>query len=268
MDSAVRTRCRQGAIKGSAASGGTAKGSAERFPVSFASEPGRDDGSLPPVDIEIPDDARELARDVLAYHRERRARRRRERWARVLRPVARAGLIRHGTIFPVVATCVAMSLVVAATLSVMIVSPASAPVTDATPPAASSLPKDTVKLGDTLVAASRLTGSVLVLVPVSCRCGQVLSGIATQAASAHVDVYFVYPAGGSAEMAWSASVTAEYGDNTAHSAYDVGELFFLDYAPTGPVALLVARDGTIEARRAFPPGFDLTPALRSLKGTH
>ena len=38
---------------------------------------GRDDYGLPPVDIEIPDDARELARDVQAYHRELRSRRRR-----------------------------------------------------------------------------------------------------------------------------------------------------------------------------------------------
>ena len=34
--------------------------------MSFASEPGRDDNGLPPVNIEVPDDARELARDVLA----------------------------------------------------------------------------------------------------------------------------------------------------------------------------------------------------------
>ena len=31
---------------------------------------GRDDYGLPPVDIEVPDDARELARDVQAYRRE------------------------------------------------------------------------------------------------------------------------------------------------------------------------------------------------------
>ena len=32
----------------------------------------------PPLDIQIPDDARELDRDVLAYHRELRAQRRRK----------------------------------------------------------------------------------------------------------------------------------------------------------------------------------------------
>ena len=46
------------------------------------SEPGRDDGNLPPVNIVVPDDARELDRDVLAYHRELRARRRRQRLTR------------------------------------------------------------------------------------------------------------------------------------------------------------------------------------------
>ena len=41
--------------------------------MSFASGPGRDDGGLPPVNIVIPDDARDLDRDVLAYRRELRA---------------------------------------------------------------------------------------------------------------------------------------------------------------------------------------------------
>ena len=59
--------------------------------MSFASEPGRDDGSLPPVNIVIPDDARELDRDVLAYHREMRALRRRQRLAAALPPVPGAG---------------------------------------------------------------------------------------------------------------------------------------------------------------------------------
>ena len=54
--------------------------------MSFASEPGRDDGNLPPVNIVIPDDARELDRDVLAYRRELRAKRRRQRLLRLFRP--------------------------------------------------------------------------------------------------------------------------------------------------------------------------------------
>ena len=86
-------------------------------------EPGRDDGGLPPVDIEIPDDARELEREVLAYHREQRARRRRARWNRVLGPMRG-----HGAILPLVATCVALSMLAGTLLSVFSISPASAPV--------------------------------------------------------------------------------------------------------------------------------------------
>ena len=42
----------------------------------------------PPLDIQIPDDARELDRDVLAYHRELRAQRRRKRLRRLAGPFA------------------------------------------------------------------------------------------------------------------------------------------------------------------------------------
>jgi hypothetical protein len=236
--------------------------------VSFASEPGRDDGSLPPANIEIPDDARDLARDVIAYHRELRARRRRERVTRVLRPLARAGLFRHGNFFPLIATCVALSLIVGTMLSVMTSRPTSGPMADVTPPAATSLPRDMVKLNGGLVPVSSLAGSVLVLVPSTCGCGAVLSGIARQAADARVTIYFVYAAGNPQGAAQMATLTADYGDGVARTVYDINELLFVDYAPASPVALVVDRDGTVGVHRTFPPGFDLSPALRSLEGTH
>jgi hypothetical protein len=233
--------------------------------VSFASEPGRDDGSLPPVNIEVPDDASELARDVIAYHRELRARRRRERMKRMLRPLVRAGLIRHWTIFPLIAACVALSMIVGAMLSIR---PASAPITNATPPTAPKLPADMVKLGGKFVPVSSLDGSVLVLIPSTCGCGAVLSGIAQQAATARVAVYFVYAAGSAAYLAQTANLTTDYGDGVARTVYDINGVLFFEYAPTSPVALLMARDGTVHVRRAFPPGFDLSPDLRSLRGIH
>ena len=96
----------------------------EEVPVSFASEPGRDDGSLPPVNIVIPDDARELDRDVLAYRRELRARRRRQRITRLFGPLHRRGLGGQAAILPLIATCVALSMLAGAMLSVMTISPA------------------------------------------------------------------------------------------------------------------------------------------------
>jgi len=238
--------------------------------VSFASEPGRDDSGLPPVNIEIPDDARELARDVLAYHRELRAKRRRTRLLRMLGPLARLGFIRHGTIFPVIATCVAMSLLAGAMLSVVTISPASAPTVDKSPGAgpAVTLPEDTVRVDGTLVSARTLTSSVLVLIPPACNCGSALAGLARQAAAARVGAYFVYYAGNGMNPAQLATLTTRYGVGVARTVYDIGGLLFTNFQPYRLTALLVRGDATVDVRRAFPPGLDLTPALRGLNGTY
>jgi hypothetical protein len=74
-----------------------------------------------PLDIQIPDDARELDRDVLAYHREQRAQRRRNRLRRLTRPFSGPG-----TIMPVLASILAVCLVAGAMLSVATFSPAPA----------------------------------------------------------------------------------------------------------------------------------------------
>ena len=70
------------------------------------SEPDRDDFGLPPVDIQIPDDARELDRDVQAYLRELRALRRRDRVSRLRGPLARDGMV-----LPLLAGCLILALV-------------------------------------------------------------------------------------------------------------------------------------------------------------
>jgi hypothetical protein len=75
-----------------------------------------------PLDIHIPDDARELERDVLAYHRELRARRRRSRLRRLTSPFAG-----QGTVMPLLASILAVCLVAGAMLSVATFSPQMAP---------------------------------------------------------------------------------------------------------------------------------------------
>jgi hypothetical protein len=91
----------------------------------------------PPLDIQIPDDARELDRDVLAYHRELRARRRRSRLRRLASPFAR-----QGTMMPLLASILAVCLVAGAMLSVATFSPAMAPAEHHHPPtAAASSPR-------------------------------------------------------------------------------------------------------------------------------
>ena len=76
----------------------------------------------PPLDIHIPDDARELDRDVIAYHRELRARRRRRRLRRLTAPFSG-----RGTVMPLLASILAVCLVAGAMLSVATFSPAKGP---------------------------------------------------------------------------------------------------------------------------------------------
>jgi hypothetical protein len=89
----------------------------------------------PPLDIQIPDDARELDRDVLAYHRELRARRRRSRLRRLASPFAA-----QGTVMPLLASILAVCLVAGAMLSVATFSPSTAPGTRPSTAASSSQP--------------------------------------------------------------------------------------------------------------------------------
>ena len=76
----------------------------------------------PPLDIQIPDDARELDREVLAYRRELRAKRRRDRMRRLAGPLAG-----RGTAMPLLASILAVCLVAGVMLSVATFSPATAP---------------------------------------------------------------------------------------------------------------------------------------------
>ena len=88
----------------------------------------------PPLDIQIPDDARELDREVLAYHRELRAKRRRDRLRRLAGPLAG-----RATVMPLLASILAVCLVAGAMLSVATFSPATAPAEQTPrPPAATS----------------------------------------------------------------------------------------------------------------------------------
>ncbi len=81
--------------------------------MNIGGDPGRDDYGLPPVDIEVPDDARELDRDVQAYHRELRA----QRWRRRTRRMA-GPLTRDGMVLPLLAGCLALTLLAGTLLTV------------------------------------------------------------------------------------------------------------------------------------------------------
>jgi hypothetical protein len=107
-----------------------------------------------PLDIQIPDDARELDRDVLAYHRELRAKRRRRRLRRLAGPLAG-----QGAMMPLLASILAVCLVAGAMLSVATFNPATNPTaptqrTHPSAPAASTSPPATPQASATASGTS------------------------------------------------------------------------------------------------------------------
>jgi len=243
----------------------------EEVPVSFASEPGRDDGSLPPVHIEIPDDARELDRDVLAYRRELRVKRRRQRIARLFGPLQRHGFSGEAAIMPLIVTCVALSMLAGAMLSVVTISPARAPIVSRPPQATASMPPGLTMLpaGDVQVGTGtvvpvpvrNLASSALALIPVNCDCGPALRRLASQAAAARVDLYF---AASGAAMSQLATLAAQDGGGMAVAVYDTDNILGAAYHPVGLTVLLVYSDATALTRRNLPADFQLTSALSGL----
>jgi hypothetical protein len=240
--------------------------------VSFASEPGRDDGSLPPVNVVIPDDARELDRDVLAYRRELRARRRRQRLTRVLRPLRLPEFGGHAAIIPLIAACLAISLVGGALLSVVTMSPAAAPTLSAprtsgqpssgTAGPLAELPAGTVQVdGRTVPARSLVTGAIA-LIPASCGCDAALGRLAAQAVGAHVNLYF---AGAGQVIPQLPALVASYGAGAAVPVEDNGGVLTAAYHPAGLTVLLVFRNATAQVWRDLPADFQLALPLRQLR---
>jgi hypothetical protein len=241
--------------------------------VTAGGEPGRDDSGLPPVNIRIPDDARELERDVLAYHREVRARRRRQRLRRIFAPISGPG-----TALPLIATCMALSLIAGVMLSFLTIGPASAPTQPsatarpATPsagarspgtpaiPTSAQLPAATVRLNGKGQQLSSLVFDVLILIPGSCGCGAVLRQLVSQSVDAGVPVYFAASGMPAKELA---SLTAQYGGGKATAVYGTGDVLQATFAPHGVTALLVHQDARADIRRNLGPDTKLGD-LRSL----
>jgi hypothetical protein len=235
--------------------------------VSFASEPGRDDGNLPPVNIVVPDDARELDRDVLAYRREMRAKRRRQRFLRFFQPFRTPELGGHAAFIPLIAICLAICVVGGALLSVATMSPASAPDTPGTAQAVvpagqlTALPTGSVQVGGSMKPVRSLTSSVIALIPANCDCGLALQRLAGQAIDAGAKLYFA--AGGQA-LAQLAGLTARFGDGTAVAVADSDGVLTADYRPSGLTVLLVFRNAAADVRRNLTADFQLTPLMREL----
>ena len=119
--------------------------------------PGGDAGwDGPPLDIQVPDDARELERDILAYHREQRALRRRRRLRKIM--PGQAGIM------PLMASILAVCLVAGMMLSVFTITPTDGTSTTrpsttqpATSPPSSSKPSPTARQSPTASTSASAT---------------------------------------------------------------------------------------------------------------
>ena len=257
--------------------------------VNAGGEPERDDFPLPPVDIEIPDDARALARDVQAYHREQRAARRRRRLRRLHAPLTKDGLV-----LPLLAGCLVMVMISGVLLTVFSAGNSGTPAalqpsssnspqnpqitaagsSTASPPTPSpSSPGSQLKQ---LVGASVVVGghpqsvyqllpAVLALAPAGCQCTAALRQLRRQAAAHKVPLYLITTADvqpAAARLARAAGLPA------SRIAVDRTGLVTDELSPPslgapGLTAAFVLRDGGIAAFRYNLPGRS-RPAARRL----
>jgi hypothetical protein len=241
--------------------------------MSMGGDPERgDDFGLPPVDIKIPDDARELDREVQAYHRELRALRRRKLARRLSAP-----LTRHGLLLPLLASGLALTLLAGTLLTLLSASqgswlpisplrrseassPAAAPSSPGRP-AERMLPRGTMNVDGRQMQLRDLPASVLALVPPGCGCTRDLRRLADQAAAGDVPIYLVGIKG-----AKTSPLTRRAGLRDAVAAKDTGSILADTYRPGGLTAILVRSTGVVDAVVSpAPGGFRLSKAIGALR---
>jgi hypothetical protein len=238
--------------------------------VNTGGDPGRDDYGLPPVDIEIPDDARELDREVQAYYRELRSRRRRMLAKRVYGPLASDGMV-----LPLLAGCLALTLLAATLLTVFTVGQgtvgglvdhphAPAPRSPAPGQVGGPLPDAMVMLGGQQMHLADITGSyvvVLALVPPGCvrQCLKDLRELLKEAQQGHAEPYLVSTSGEdmtplSHQLGLSSQLAVQAEQGPLPPYYRTKIL----------TAVLVGRDGSVAERVQDQNGFQIAAESLSL----
>jgi hypothetical protein len=260
--------------------------------VNQGGEQGHDDYGLPPVDIEIPDDARELYRDVQAYHRELRALRRQQRSVRWRAPFRQSGIA-----IPLLAGCLIVALVVVMISAMLAANPylnrqrpaslpnatgksssrltspgqASGSQPASTNPALSRpgagakpvitrLPSKTISVSGKLVPLRTLRVTVLAIVPVNCGCDAAIKHLLQQAKATAVPVYLVGPPGSSLAMLDQlADLVA--GTKMTRVATDNQDVLTADFPKVGLTVLLIDSHGLVKEAH----GLKLEKQLLSLR---
>jgi hypothetical protein len=251
--------------------------------VNQGGEPGHDDYGLPPVDIQIPDDARELDRDVQAYYRELRALRRHERSNRWRAPLRRGSMI-----MPLIAGCLVLAMVAGMVLTMFSAnpylrgltgtgqtgqafrsrSPTALPSATDSPAGSSSqaaafLPPGKITVAGELVSLRGLAAKALAIVPADCACAAVIAQLLSQAKLASVTVYLIGRRGVSvAELKNLARASA---GGRAVVAQDANDALKSISRPGGPTIVLVDSHGGMTVENPLSSRLHLEQALRKLR---
>jgi hypothetical protein len=256
--------------------------------VNQGGEPAHDDYGLPRVDVQVPDDARELDRDVQAYHRELRALRRHERSLRWRAPLRHSGMI-----VPLIAGCLVLAMVAGMVLTMFSnnavlgsggisdqqdrnpaksglgarsgssgssASPSAARNASGGPatPAAKRLPQGKIKVDGRTMDLAAVVTAALALIPADCHCAVLIRRLGNQATAAGVGVYVVGRRGSATEARRLAADT-----KGAHFALDSDNVLN-GYASSRLTVVLVDSQRNV-TRPALPKDFDLAAALESLQ---
>lgn len=229
-----------------------------------------DDNGLPPVDMDIPDDARELDREIQVYHRELRWRRRRERWQTAL-----LALRRLGVTAPLIGGAL---LVVAASVALLVLTTRPGAQSAQQPSGAQPRSVDAGRIGGPLPDVPAMVGNtsrslralhpaVLVLVPARCQCEPALQNLTRQARTYGVPVYLVESGHAAPERDELADRLGEPGQRPVVVEERRGRLA-RSYGISGLTTVLVDRKGDVSTvLHAAESGTDWASQLEPLRGS-
>jgi hypothetical protein len=243
--------------------------------VNSGGEPERDDTGLPPVDIEIPDDARELDRDVQAYYREQRAERRRRRHHRLHRMATRDGIL-----LPLLACSLILALITGTLLTVFTATSdqyLSQPfgygggrnplVVQTRRP----LPAGTLTAEGQQVQLRSLGKTLLLLLPPRCGCSAAVSRLASVVANERASIYLVSTPQTQQEARQLRSQLPASLQTDVPVAFDRRGLLSHTYPVKGLTAVMVATRHPPAGQSAayaqnLGPKADPTPLVQALDG--
>jgi hypothetical protein len=228
----------------------------------------------------VPDDARELDRDVVAYHREERRRRRRDRTRRLLSPVTRFGVA-----IPIIAGALIIALVSGALMTVFGPRPAPRPTAGLLAPNPSAAPGQiggVLPAGEVALEGSErkpisvrdLRPGVIGIVPPSCACERIVAELATRTREFELNFWLAADRRGDATPAAEVrrdlrSLAGAAHGGTPQLLQDGQGILSGTYGgpqgARGLTAVLVQPDGVVtHVLRSPQPGADLTAKVKSL----